>query len=95
MASLLMSNRLMKHLSSSDDSTPLLRWQFARGNHSLTCRIDLEPETACYDVSTLPHWDLRRAAIETFEAPTEALQRHAVIAAQLRDAGWTITSYTE
>ena len=85
----------MKHLASTDDSTPVLRWQFARGNRSLTCRVDREPDTAYYDVSTLPHWDLQRAAVEIFEAPSEALQRHAVIAAQLRAAGWTVTSYTE
>ena len=85
----------MKHHTSSDNSTPVVRWQFARGNRFLTCRIDLAPETACYDVSTVPHWDVRSAAVETFDAPTDALQRHAFIAARLRDAGWTITSYTE
>jgi hypothetical protein len=85
----------MKHLAPSHLPTAVVRWQFERGNRALTCRIDVTPDADCYNVSTLPHWDLRCAAVETFEAPSKALQRHAMIAAQLRDAGWTVTSYTE
>jgi hypothetical protein len=76
------------------EHTSMVRWQFQRGTHTLTCRV--EPiGTQAYDVITLPHWDMNGAAVERFEAPKEALQRHAMIAAQLRDAGWKLAAYTD
>jgi len=72
----------------------LLRWQFARGAHHITCGIDVAPDNSGYDVLTVPHWDVNSAVIETFDAPGEALQRHATIASRLREIGWTVASHT-
>ena len=47
-----------------------------------------------YEVATVPLWDVGRAAIETFKSAGAALRRHAAIAADLRDGGWKIASYT-
>ncbi len=45
-------------------------------------------------LSLVPHWDVRQAVIENFDAGVSAFQRHAVIAEQLRRNGWTLASYT-
>jgi hypothetical protein len=37
----------------------------------------------------VPHWNIGSSAIESYERPTEALQRHAELAWYLREAGWT------
>ena len=71
----------------------LLRWQFARGGQQITCAV-LARGRRTFDVMTLPHGHLRDAAIETFRAATDALGRHAAIAAQLRSHGWAVTAYT-
>ena len=42
----------------------------------------------------LPMWNGGPIAVESFETASEALQRHAVIAASLREAGWMVSSYT-
>lgn len=58
----------------------------------MTCAVNARGRG--YDVMTLPHWNLQSAAVETFQAAMEALQRHAVIASQLRSTGWSVTAYT-
>jgi hypothetical protein len=45
-------------------------------------------------VATLPLWDGGPIGVERFETPGAALHRHAAIAADLRDAGWTVSAYT-
>jgi hypothetical protein len=72
----------------------LVRWQFERGAHLITCGIEKAPSGAQYDVLTVPHWDVNSAVVETFDAPVDALERHATIATQLREAGWIVASYT-
>jgi hypothetical protein len=74
--------------------TPIVRWEFQRGSRHLTCLVDALPDIAEYDVATVPHWDLNASTVETFDAPSAALHRHADIAAHLREAGWTVASYT-
>jgi hypothetical protein len=44
--------------------------------------------------ATVPLWDVGRTILETFNSASAALHRHAAIAADLRDAGWTVTAYT-
>ena len=75
-------------------STPIVRWEFQRGDRHLTCRVDALTDISEFDVATVPHWDLSAAFVETFDAATAALRRHADIAAHLREAGWTVASYT-
>jgi hypothetical protein len=75
-------------------SVRLLRWVFQRGNRLLTCQLDRGGRHASYTLSLIPHWDLRQAASETFEAGVNAFRRHAALARQLRAQGWTLASYT-
>ena len=60
----------------------------------MTCAVLATPTTSTYEVATVPLWDLDRAAVERFESPCAALHRHAAIAADLREAGWTLAAYT-
>jgi hypothetical protein len=71
----------------------LLRWVFQRGNHLLTCQLDREGRRASYTLSIVPHWDVRQAASESFDAGVNAFRRHAAIADQLRSRGWTLAAY--
>jgi hypothetical protein len=81
-------------MNTMTDTTPIVRWEFERGDRHITCRVDAVADISEYDVATVPHWDLNAASVETFEAPGAALRRHADIAAHLREAGWTVASYT-
>jgi len=72
----------------------LLRWVFQRNNQLLTCQLDREGQHASYTLSLVPHWDVTRAAAETFEAGVNAFRRHAAIAEQLRRQGGTLAAYT-
>ena len=71
----------------------LIRWQFARGRKHVMCAIRATAP-ASYEVATVPLWDVGQTAIETFNTASDALRHHAAIAASLREAGWTIASYT-
>jgi hypothetical protein len=73
----------------------LVRWQFERGAHHITCGIDMASSGTQYSVLTVPHWDVNSAIVETFDASIDALQHHATIATQLRDAGWIVASYSD
>jgi hypothetical protein len=73
---------------------PIVRWQFERGHRRLTCMVHRAPVTSGYEVATVPLWDVGRAAVEMFDSPCAALERHAAIAADLREAGWTLAAYT-
>jgi hypothetical protein len=91
-ASMLMSLLNMKHRHEPDRPEPLIRWQFERDHHHLTCMVNAAP--SAYEVATVPLWDVRHAAVETFDSPAAAFHRHAAIAADLREAGWTLAAYT-
>ena len=71
----------------------LLRWIFQRGNQRLTCRIDQQPEMG-FTLSLVPHSPRAIGIAETFTSAWSALQRHAMIATELRGAGWTLAAYT-
>ena len=72
----------------------LVRWEFERAHRHLMCAIHSKPGASSYEVATVPLWNVGRTAVETFASPSEALQRHAAIAADLRDAGWRVAAYT-
>lgn len=78
----------------SSEPTPIIRWEFAREDHHLLCAIRATPSVSSFEVATVPLWDVNRAAVETFKTASEALTRHAAIAADLRDAGWMVAAYT-
>ena len=67
---------------------PMLRWLFERRDSALTAEVDLTP-SGTYELRVVPHWDVSRAVVEGFGGPVDALQRHAEIAKQLREVGWT------
>jgi hypothetical protein len=72
----------------------IVRWEFEREHRHLMCAVHVVPAVSCYDVATVPLWDVGRTAVETFNSQSAALQRHAAIAADLRAAGWTVAAYT-
>jgi hypothetical protein len=84
----------MKKMAANHRSMHLLRWVFRRGNQLLTCQLDREDRRAAYMLSLVPHWDVRQAVIERFDAGVSAFRRHATIADALRRQGWTLASYT-
>jgi hypothetical protein len=84
----------MKFREDSRGVASIVRWQFARGDRRLTCLVSAAPVTSSYEVATVPMWDVARAAVETFDSPAAALRRHAAIASDLRDAGWTLAAHT-
>lgn len=84
----------MKRIARKNRSIRLLRWVFQRENRLLTCQLDREGHLAAYTLSLVPHWDVREAVSETFEAGVSAFRRHAAIAEQLRGQGWTLAAYS-
>ena len=84
----------MKRISRKNRSIRLLRWVFQRGNQLLTCQLDREDLQSSYTLSLVPHWDVRQAASETFDAGVSAFRRHAAIAETLRGQGWTLAAYS-
>jgi len=75
-------------------STPLIRWDLTRDDKHVMCTIQGRPSESLYELAIVPLWDIGRSAVETFTSATAALRRHAVIAAELRDAGWRIAAYS-
>lgn len=84
----------MKKIARQNRSIRLLRWVFQRENRLLTCQLDREGRQASYTLSLIPHWDVRQAASETFDAGVSAFRRHAAVADQLRRQGWTLAAYS-
>ena len=72
---------------------PVVEWTFQRGTEKLTCQVAKACRHA-YSVLLVPHWNVGGAAVESFGEFTTALQRHATIAAELRENGWTVRAYT-
>ena len=71
----------------------LLRWQFRMRDRLVTCGISRSGARG-YSVVTVPHHNVKQATIEIYNDLVSALKRHASIAEQLRENGWSIASYT-
>jgi hypothetical protein len=84
----------MKRIARKNRRIRLLRWVFQHGDRLLTCQLDMEGQERSYSLSVIPHWDVRQAASETFEAGMSAFRRHATVAEQLRGQGWTLAAYS-
>ena len=80
-------------MSASVGRRRLLRWIFQRGNQRLTCRVDQQPGTG-FTMSLVSHSSSAIGIAETFTSAWSAFQRHAMIASELRGAGWTLAAYT-
>lgn len=75
-------------------STPeMVRWQFRLKNRLLTVGV-AKTGAAGYSVVTIPHFNVKKGTVEIYRDLVSALQRHASLAAQLRNDGWSIASYT-
>ena len=72
----------------------LLRWIFQRDNQTLTCQVDRRPGAGSYTLSLVPHSNTTAEIAETFNTAWSAFRRHAMIASELRRAGWTLAAYT-
>ena len=84
----------MKRNASKNHTIHLLRWVFQRENQLITCQLDREGRQSPYTLSLVPHWDVRQAALETFDAGISAFRRHATIAEQPRGQGWRLAAYS-
>ena len=82
----------MMRRASSDAPHSMLRWIFQKGHQLVTCRVDRE--VSAYTLALIPHTQLEAALVERFESGVRALQRHALMAARLRQLGWTLIAYT-
>ena len=71
----------------------MIRWQFRFRDRYLTCGVS-KTGASGFSVVTLPHHNVRRGTVEIYKDLASALQRHAAIALQLRNSGWSIASYT-
>ena len=67
----------------------MLRWILRRDRQAITCQLDARSDRS-YELCVRPHCDSSSLIIERFDAPTEALLRHAAVAGCLRDNGWTV-----
>jgi hypothetical protein len=82
-----MTTSINRRVPAKPADSGILRWIFLRGTRVLTCEIRSSGKT--YDVSVVPHWDVSASVIESFERPASALRRHAEIASNFREAGWS------
>jgi hypothetical protein len=94
LAAMLIPERFMKHRHGTRSVDPIVRWEFERDHRHLLCAILVTPTASSDEVATVPLSNGGRTAVETFESPSAALHRLAVIAADLRATGWTIAAYT-
>ena len=76
-----------------DSSRPLLDWVLRRGREVL--RLQVEQTGDQYHVSVSPANRRRQAPLykNVFRACSNAFQRHAMLVALFREAGWTSVSY--
>ncbi len=70
----------------------VLRWTFRRGQEFLTCVV--HRQARAMRVSLVPHGERHESAVHSVPTLFAALQRHAAIAAGLREEGWTVVSYS-
>ena len=68
----------------------LLRWMFQRGDDRIVCQIDAVRSVM---VSLTSQGGPVRTLCEKFDDMLPAFERHAQLARQLRDYGWTVASY--
>jgi hypothetical protein len=70
----------------------MLRWVFQRQDRFITCELDAVRDGQ-YEVCVIPHWDVRASVIEQWPNVLTAVERHARLAREFRDAGWTVLTH--
>lgn len=78
----------------SPSSHSLIEWILERNRRRLVCSVTQLAGAGLYEVAMQPLWDRASAVAETFHDPLTAFQRHAAIAASLRDKGWVVAAFT-
>jgi len=78
--------------SAAPASQRLLAWTFRRGAHFLTCEL-LCTSHREYAVIITPHWASGTTVVEELSNGVNAFHRHAALALQLRQQGWTVVAY--
>jgi len=73
----------------SSDSASIVRWVFIRGSRALTCEVRVDAG-GTFDVCVVPLWDVSEAVIESYDRASDAMRRHAGLAAAFRQAGWVV-----
>jgi hypothetical protein len=68
-------------------------WIFQRGNELLTCGVEWSSDRSTHTVSLFSNDSRKAGVVETFDSGVGALQRHAHIAARLREHGWRLVAY--
>ena len=68
-------------------STCMLRWVLANGPAAIACEIDAMTDHA-FALRIMPLSSSEDGFTELFCTATSAMERHADITEQLRDAGW-------
>ena len=72
----------------------IVRWIFQKGNELVTCGVVQEAGRPSYTLSLVSNAKEDDGLVEVFESGVMALQRHARVAAHLRELGWTVVAYT-
>jgi hypothetical protein len=72
----------------------VVRWTFLRGNDLLTCQIHRQ-SGGRFRLSLVPFSPKGMSGVQNFGSIFSALQRHAAIAADLRQAGWQVVAYSD
>jgi hypothetical protein len=72
------------------EPTAMLRWDFLRGHKAVTCEVRATGASS-YDVCVIPHWDVSSSVVERFAHPVAALRRHAQIASDFQQAGFSVS----
>jgi len=65
----------------------MLRWVLANGLAAIACEVDAMTDHA-FALRVMPLASPKDGFVELFSTATSALERHAAITEQLRDAGW-------
>lgn len=73
-------------------SVSRLRWTFLRGTRALTCEVTLPAAGTWCQVQVIPGWDVPSTHVESIDTAASALCRHAEIAKQLREDGWSLVA---
>ena len=70
----------------------LLAWTFRRGAQFLSCEL-LCTSDRHYAVVVTPHWSSGTTLVHELANSVNAFHRHADLAMQLRQQGWTVVAY--
>ena len=73
--------------NANPSSTCMLRWVLANGTAAIACEIDAMTDHA-FALRVMPLAAPEEGFVELFCTATSAMERHADITEQLRDAGW-------